>query len=93
MIGFVEDLPTEWESKLEELRLISEQNSALEKRPSAATEIAQKEASDSADAVASAKEGPGAEEFPTKDGTSSKGRHISPTPQRRTLLTLSLIHI
>ncbi|OQD71650.1 hypothetical protein PENPOL_c001G02047 [Penicillium polonicum] len=72
MIGFVEDLPIEWESKLEELRLISEQNSALEKRPSAATEIAQKEASDSADAVASAKEGPGAEESPAKDSTSSK---------------------
>ncbi|KAJ6188141.1 hypothetical protein N7519_003049 [Penicillium mononematosum] len=31
MIGFVEDLPTEWESKLDELRLISEQTSALER--------------------------------------------------------------
>ncbi|KAJ5978391.1 hypothetical protein N7501_001733 [Penicillium viridicatum] len=91
MVGFVENLPIEWGSKLEELRLISEQNSALEKRPSAATEIAQKEASDSADIVASAKEGPGAEEFPTKDGTSSKGQHISPTPQRRTLLTLPVV--
>ncbi|KAJ5508176.1 hypothetical protein N7527_010319 [Penicillium freii] len=88
MVGFVENLPIEWESKLEELRLISEQNSALEKRPTAATEIAQNKA---ADVVASAKEGPRAEESPTKDGTSSKGRHISPTPQRRTLLTLPVV--
>lgn len=81
MVGFVEDLPTEWESKLEELRLISEQNSALEKDSTAAAEIAQTEAPDPTDVVASAKEGSGAKESPTKDGTSSKGRHISPTPQ------------
>lgn len=81
MIGFVEDLPVEWESRLEELRLISEQNSALEKDPMAAKEIAETEALGPADVVASAKEGSGAEESSTKDGTSSKGRHISLTPQ------------
>lgn len=36
---------------------------------------------DPADCVASAKEGPGLEEYLAKDGTSSKGRHISSTPQ------------
>lgn len=36
MVGVVEDLPIEWESKLEELRLISERNSALENAPTTA---------------------------------------------------------
>lgn len=90
MVGVVEDLPIEWESKLEGLRLISEQDSTLEKAPTTAIErnkdlavieMARTKDSDPADCVASAKEGPGLKEYLAKDGTSSKGLHISSTPQ------------
>ncbi|KAJ6152189.1 hypothetical protein N7497_006508 [Penicillium chrysogenum] len=74
MIGFVEDLPTEWESKLDELRLVSEQTSALEKAQAiekqtadlTATADTHAEAPTSADALASVQEGPAGEESVAK---------------------------
>ncbi|OQE29109.1 hypothetical protein PENFLA_c004G08914 [Penicillium flavigenum] len=83
MIGFVEDLPTEWESKLDELRLISEQTSALEKSQATekqttdltATEDTHAEAPASADALASVQEGPAGGEYVAK-GVSIQVRRL-----------------
>lgn len=88
MIGFVEDLPTECESKLDELRLVSEQTSALEKAQAiekqtadlTATADTHAEAPTSADALASVQEGPAGEESVAK-GISIQGQHIISTPQ------------
>ncbi|KAK4870999.1 hypothetical protein LT330_000236 [Penicillium expansum] len=85
MVGVVEDLPIEWESKLEGLRLISEQDSTLEKalttaiernKDLAVIEMARTKDPDPADCVASAKEGPGLKEYLAKDGTSSKAPRL-----------------
>ncbi|CAG7953458.1 unnamed protein product [Penicillium nalgiovense] len=75
MIGFVEDLPTEWASKLDELRLISEQTSALEKAWAAekheTTDLADTEDTQagiptSVDAVAPVQEGPTGQRYLAK---------------------------
>ncbi|CAI7655369.1 unnamed protein product [Penicillium glandicola] len=95
IIGFVEDLPVEWESKMEELRLISEQNRALEKsqvteketmKDLEATEGTRPDAQAPTDVLVPDEEGPAAGKAPVKD---DKDQHISPNSQRRTNSTLS----
>lgn len=89
MIGFVEDLPTEWASKLDELRLISEQTSALEKAWAAekheTTDLADTEDTQagiptSVDAVAPVQEGLTGQRYLAK-GVSIQGQHIISTPR------------
>ncbi|KAJ5513707.1 hypothetical protein N7463_003259 [Penicillium fimorum] len=94
IVGFVEDLPVEWESKPEELRLISEQNSALEKARD--TDQGRTRGIETTQgtlpeipAPAAAAEGPAAEQSLAKDDTSSEGQHTGTSSQQGTLAKLA----
>ncbi|KAJ5384087.1 hypothetical protein N7517_001998 [Penicillium concentricum] len=94
IVGFVEDLPVEWEAKLEELRLISDQNSALgkaldtDKERTKVLEATETETT-VPDTLAPAEDSPAAEVSLAKDGTSSEAQHTSTTSPQRRLTTLA----
>ncbi|KAJ5163988.1 uncharacterized protein N7500_005818 [Penicillium coprophilum] len=91
IVGFVDDLPVEWESKVEDLRVISKQNRVLENVCNTDKKTCELQATEATlpESLAQTEEKLAAEGSLAKDDNSSEGQHTGPSSQTRELAKLA----
>ncbi|OQE46282.1 hypothetical protein PENCOP_c001G04332 [Penicillium coprophilum] len=92
IVGSVDDLPVEWEPKVEDLQLISKQNRVLEKVCHTDKETYELEATEATlpESIAPTEEKLAAEGSLAKEDTSSEGQHTGTSSQQGELAKLTL---